>query len=237
MTFSMKRVMAIFNKDLKDLSKNMYVSTSILMPLVLAAIYGRMADELSIDAYYLVINLAFTMTATFIQCAIIAEEKEKNTLRGLMLSPATVVEIFSGKSLVAFSLTAVTIIVSCLFMEYNPENIVLVAVGMIVSTLFYLALGTLFGLLARTVVEASVIIMPVVFLFGFGSLIESLIDKYPFLSVAEYLPNMQIIDLASKVQAGSGLADVWPHLGIMTIWFLVTAFITIVVFKKKEIDA
>ncbi|TXL63686.1 ABC transporter permease [Cerasibacillus terrae] len=237
MTFSMKRVLAIFNKDLKDLSKNMFVSTSILMPLVLAAIYGRMAEDLSIESYYLVINLAFTMTATFIQCAIIAEEKEKNTLRGLMLSPATIPEIFSGKSLVAFLLSIVTIVVSSIFMEYYPENVALVAVAIVVSTLFYIALGTLLGLLARSVVEASVIIMPVVFLLGFGSFIETLMDKYPILHFAEYLPNLQLIEFATKVQAGSGLTDVWSHLSVITAWFLIVSFLTIVIFKKKEIDA
>src|SRR5690625_408667 len=107
MTFSLKRMNAIFQKDLKDLSKNIYVGTSLLMSIILAIFYGKMG-EIPIEMHYLIINLALVAVAFFVQCAIIAEEKEKNTLRGLMFSPATLPEILGGKSLVSFILTCLT---------------------------------------------------------------------------------------------------------------------------------
>lgn len=58
MTISWRRIYAIFQKDVKDLSKNIFVSTTLLMPIVLAIIYGRL-EETSIEIHYLVINLAF----------------------------------------------------------------------------------------------------------------------------------------------------------------------------------
>lgn len=66
-------------------------------------------DIISIETHYLIINLTFVAVAFFIQSAIIAEEKEKHTLRGLMLSPATLPEILTGKSLVSFVVTGVTL--------------------------------------------------------------------------------------------------------------------------------
>lgn len=76
MTFSMKRSMAILYKDYKDVSKNLYVSTTVFLPLVMAAIYGRMGIE-GIDAHYMVINMIFSLVAAYVQCSLIAEEKEK----------------------------------------------------------------------------------------------------------------------------------------------------------------
>lgn len=235
MMFSMKRMNAIFQKDLKDLSKNMYVGTSLIMPFVLAIFYRQM-DVISIEIHYLVINLTFVAITFFIQCAMIAEEKEKNTLRGLMLSPATLSEILAGKSLVSFLMTCTTIFILVKILGYEPTNPGLVIIAMLISTLFYLALGTLLGLLSRTVIEASVIMLPVMFIFGFGSFLEMLIDRYPLLSFTTYLPSQQLIELANKVQSGLGITDVWLNLVVIFAWFAVTATLTVIVYQKREMD-
>lgn len=235
MTFSMKRMYAIFQKDLKDLSKNMFVGSSIIMPIILAAIYGRM-EEIPIEAHYLIINLAFIAVTFFMQCALIAEEKEKNTLRGLMLSPATLPEILGGKSLVSFILTIITVILCVKFTGYEPANLLLISIAIIVSSLFFLALGTLIGLFAKSVVEASVIMLPVMFVFGLGSMLMGLAENYPILAFIEYLPNVQLVDFANKVQTGSEISNVWLHLVIIFAWFVVTAILTVFVFKKREMD-
>lgn len=235
MIFSLKRMNAIFQKDLKDLTKNIYVGTSLLMPVVLAFMYGKMGD-ISIEAHYLIINLTLVAVAFFVQSALIAEEREKNTLRGLMLSPATIPEILSGKSLVSFLITMITIVLCAKLSGYEPNNIILIGIAIIISSLFYLALGTLFGLLSRTVIEASVIMLPVMLVFGFGSFIEIFIEKYPILTFIKFMPNIQLINFAEKVQAGSGIGNVWSHLAIIFIWFIGTAIFTVFVYKKREMD-
>lgn len=235
MTISWRRIYAIFQKDVKDLSKNIFVSTTLLMPIVLAIIYGRL-EETSIEIHYLVINLAFTAVAAFVQCAIIAEEKEKNTLRGLMLSPATTGEILGGKSLVSFILTIVTVVICAKLTGYEPTNLLIISIAVFVSVLFYIALGTLLGLLSKSVAEASVLILPIMFVFGFGTMFQGLMEKYPLLSVAEYLPNIQLIELAKSVQNGAGLTDVWMYLVVILLWAVGTSILTSVVFKKREMD-
>lgn len=235
MTFSMKRMNAIFQKDLKELSKNMYIGTSLIMPILLAIFYGQL-EEVSIELHYLIINLTFVAVGAFIQSAIIAEEKEKNTLRGLMLSPATLPEILSGKSLVSFILTCVTIVICAVITGYEPANFILIAVAIIISSFFYLALGTLMGLLSRSVVEASVVMLPGMFIFGFSSMLIGLMEKYPVLAFIKYLPNQQLIELANKVQDGQGITHIWMHLGVIFVWFIVTALLTVVVFRKREMD-
>lgn len=235
MTFSIKRLNAIFQKDLKDLSKNVYIATSLITPILLALFYGKLGD-ISIEMHYLIINLTFPIVGSFIQCAIIAEEKEKNTLRGLMLSPATLPEILGGKSLVSFLLTCATIVICAVLTGYEPANFILIAVAIIISSFFYLALGTLMGLLSRSIIEASVIMLPAMFVFGFGSMLVGLIDKYPVLAFIKYLPNQQLIDLANKVQNGQGIMHIWTHLGVIFAWFIAATLLTVVVFKKKEMD-
>ena len=235
MTFSWKRIYAIFNKDLKDLSKNMYVSSIVILPIIMAFLYSYMG-EATIDLHFMVINLALASVTAFIQCAVIAEEKEKHTLRGLMLSPASLSEILTGKSLVSFFLTVITIVIGAMITGYEPTNITVIAVAIIVSMLFYLALGTILGLLSRSVLEASVIILPVIFLFGFGSMLMILVEQYPALSFIEYLPNIQLVEIAYDVEAGLGFGDVWVNLLVLLAWAIVTAILMAFVYKRKEMD-
>ena len=64
MIFSVKRTMAIFQKDYKDILKNYFVSSSVLMPLVLAALYGRMGVE-TVNEHYLIFNMTFCLVAAY----------------------------------------------------------------------------------------------------------------------------------------------------------------------------
>ena len=61
-------------------------------------------------------------------------------------------------------------------------------------------------------------------------------DKYPVLSFAEYLPSVQLVEFAKDIQAGSGLVDTWHYLLIILGWLVLAVFLTIAVYRKKELD-
>lgn len=235
MNESIKRVNAIFQKDFKDFSRNIAVSVVLFMPLFVAALYGRMGVD-TLDAHYMIINLTFAMVATFVQCCLIAEEKEQNTLRGLMLSPASTFEILSGKSLLTFVLTILVIVAGALLSEYQPANLLIVSLAIVLSSFFYIALGTLLGLWAKSVMEASVIILPVLGIFSFGSFLLPLAEKYPVLKVVEYLPSVQLIEIASKVENGAGFSETAMQFGIIFIWTAAAGALTALIYKKRMMD-
>ncbi|WP_270180311.1 ABC transporter permease [Alkalihalobacillus sp. CinArs1] len=235
MTFSMRRAYAIFQKDVKDLTKNLFVITTALLPLILAVFYGT-SDLISIETHYTVINLTFAAVAVFIQSALIAEEKEKNTLRGLMLSPATLSEILGGKSALTFLFTIATIVVCSFITGYEPSNLVVVGFAILLSTVFYIALGTLVGLLSKSVMEASVMVLPVMFIFGFGSVLQSFADKYAILAFIEYMPNVQLIELANKVENSVGMTEFLLPLFVIAGWAVVTGICVVIMYKKRALD-
>ena len=236
MTFSMKRVNAIFQKDFKDISRNSAVSITVLMPLIIAFVMGKMNDTIAIEAHYMVINITMVVVGSFIQCSLIAEEKEKNTLRGLMLSPASTLEIIGGKSLLSLITTMIIVVIGAFMTGYRPEHIVVIAISILFTTFFYIGLGTLLGLLAKSVMEASVIIMPFMIVFGFGSMITIFADKYPILKVINYTPNVQLTEIAVKIESGVGLGEVWLNFGIIALWIIAVYALTDVVFKKRKMD-
>ncbi|MCG7343610.1 ABC transporter permease [Sporosarcina sp. ACRSL] len=235
MMISLKRVNAIFQKDFKDFSRNYAVSTVIFIPILLGAFYGRMG-VVSIESHYMLINMSFSMVAAFVQCCLIAEEKEKNTLRGLMLSPATTADILGGKSLLTFIMTMVVVFFTAFLAEYKPANIAVIAVAVVLSSVFYIALGTLLGLYSKSVLEASVIVMPVIIVFSLGGFVTLVVEKYPILQAATYLPNLQLIELATMVEAGAGFADVFVELAIILGWVIAAIMLTVVIYRKRMVD-
>ncbi|WP_342506500.1 ABC transporter permease [Sporosarcina sp. FSL K6-2383] len=235
MTFSMKRVNAILQKDFKDISRNSAVSITALMPLILAFFFGKMGD-VSLEVHYMVINFSMITVGSFVQCSLIAEEKEKNTLRGLMLSPASTLEILGGKSLLSLIATMIIVVIGAFFTGYQPEHMVVMAIAILFSSFFFIGLGTLLGLLAKSVMEASVIILPFMFIFGFGSMFMMFAEKYPILKVIDYTPNMQLMDIAVKMESGVGLGGVWLNFSIIALWIIAVFALTAVVFKKRKMD-
>ncbi|MDW0114952.1 ABC transporter permease [Sporosarcina saromensis] len=235
MNISLKRVNAIFQKDFKDFSRNWAVSSVLFVPIGLGFMYGRAGVE-DLTSHYLLINLAMAMVATFVQCCLIAEEKEKNTLRGLMLSPASTMEIIGGKSLLSFILTLGVIVLTSYLSGYQPADTAVIVVAVVLSSLFYIAIGTILGLYSKSVMEASLIVMPVILIFSLGSFITQLADSYPILKVALYLPNIQLIELATKVEAGGSFGDVLVELGIIAAWVVVSFIATNIIYRKRMID-
>lgn len=171
MIFSFKRVNAIFIKDWKDLQRNSYILFTLAIPLVFAAMLGRMNAATDVLSTY-PINLALIIAGAFIQAAMVAEEKEKNTLRGLLLSPASTLEILIGKSALSGLMTILVIIGSIIFSGYTVPSLPLFSLSTLLGLVFYLATGTILGLLSRTVMETSIIGMPVLIIFGMSSMFK-----------------------------------------------------------------
>lgn len=182
MNLSIKRIQAIFMKDYKEFSRNYAISTMIFLPLILAFFYNKSGAD-SLQMYFLPINMTFAIVTTFVQCCLIAEEKENNTLRSLMMSPATMWDILIGKSALVFSVTAVILALTIFFLGFSPANVLVLSIGLVISTIFYLAVGIICGLFTKTVMEASVAVLPVMAIFSFGPLALMLAETYPILDI------------------------------------------------------
>ncbi|RWZ54649.1 ABC transporter permease [Halobacillus fulvus] len=232
MTFSFQRVYAIFSKDLKDLSKNLYVSTAFFLPLFYAFMLGRIEGAEASYLIPLITNMTLASVGAYIQAAIIAEEKEKGTLRGLMLSPASTAEILTGKSVLSVLISVIVTAISWMILDVAIDVPIAGWAGFALLFVFYVALGTLLGLLAKTLIEASIIILPVIFILGMGSMFQGLLGDSILVDVLTYLPNMQA-ELLFQVE-GSG--EMWQALGLIAAWTVLTVGLAVVVYKKRMVD-
>ncbi len=235
MTFSIKRVNAIFIKDWKDLQRNSYVIFTLAIPLVFAAWLGRIGeDNVAMSTYP--INLALVIAGAFIQAAMVAEEKEKNTLRGLLLSPASTLEILVGKSSLSAVMTIVIIIGSIFLSGYEVPSILFFSISLLLGLIFYLAIGTILGLLSRTVMETSIIGMPVLILFGMSSMFKLMVENETLLKIIDYLPSEQLSAIWFDLSNGEGFSEIIENMLVLLLWAAVSIVITVIIYKKRRVD-
>lgn len=234
MNLSINRMRAVFIKDYKEFSRNYAISSMVLLPLFLAFMYNKMGAD-TVQMYFLPINMALAMVTTFIQCCLIAEEKENNTLRSLMMSPATMADILIGKSALVFLITAVILALTIFLLGFSPANLFVLIFGLILSIIFYLAVGIICGLFTKTVMEASVAVIPVMGVFSFGPMGLPLADTYPILTVLKWLPSSQLLLLEEHSIAGA-TSGIWTSLLVIAAWAIVSLLIANVLFKKRMTD-
>ena len=235
MNMSMKRMQAIFMKDYKEFSRNYAVSVMVFLPLFLALFYNKSGVN-SIEAYSLTINMTLAIVTAFIQCCLIAEEKESNTLRSLMMSPASIADILIGKSALVFSISAVILALTIYLLGYKPANILVLSLALVISILFYIAIGLICGLFTKTVMEASLAVLPVMGVFSFGPMALALCEKYPFVKIAEWLPSAQLNILAKGLETAMPVKEIAVSLVIMGGWTIAAFAIASMLYKKRMTD-
>lgn len=229
MNISIARIQAIFMKDYKEFSRNYAISIVMFMPLIVAFFYKQAGDH-SISSIFMTVNLTFGMVTTFVQACLIAEETERNTLRSLLLSPASLGDILIGKSTLVSVVSAIIIGICFYFFSYMPSIMVIVALT--ISLFFYSALGTICGLFTKSTMEASLAVMPVLILFSFGPSALAFAERYPILQIAEWLPSSQLLLLTDA----SSTMDFALPIIVIAVWSIVAWIVTMILCKKRMVD-
>ncbi|MCY8231500.1 ABC transporter permease [Priestia endophytica] len=234
MILSYKRIQAIFMKDWKDLMRNSYVLVTLALPLVFAIMYDRMGAG-EVGALF-AINFAFVIAGAFIQSAMVAEEKEKNTLRGLLLSPASIIEVFIGKSLLS-AFATIFIIVGCILLSnYEIPSLGLFILLSLINIITFIGIGTMLGLVSKTVMETSIIGMPILIVFGMASTIKAMMENETILNIIEYLPSEQFSSALIELSKGAELGDITKNIAVLGVWAIVAVVATIITYKKRRFD-
>jgi len=228
------RIQAIFEKDIKDFMKNTMTIFMPTVPIIIAFFYSRMGnsmeEELPLMIVYLVVGIAFSSVTTGSMMMLMAEENEKKTLRGLIMSPATYIDIIIGKSLVTAVITFISLGISLLIMGSTVLFDVQHIIGIIILFLFFLFLGIGVGLFVKTVGMTTAYLMPIMFIFGFTPMVDLLgfSSDSLIIKVTKYMPLPQLVEMG---ETGS-----WSAIGIVVIWTVIAALFAIICFQRVKKD-
>src|SRR5699024_6328878 len=157
-----------------DFMKNMILILMPVVPIVLSLFYRQMGagEGMPLSVIYIIVGVVFTTVTANCIMAMMAEEKEKKTLHGLTMSPASFLDVIIGKSLVTGLMTLITLVITLTIVGIDPILNIRDLIGLVLLFLFFLLLGIGVGLFAKSVSATSAYIMPIMFAFGFTPMID-----------------------------------------------------------------
>lgn len=178
-------------------------------------------DASTLNTVYPVVALMFSFyTALFLVPTLLIEEKEKKTIRMLMVSPASFTDIVVGKSLVTlgYQLILTLALFGIVAMNEHVGNIALLAPFILLGSGLCLALGLLFGCIFQTATAATgvgggigsvLILLPAILAGPLGQLVlgNSSIGQVLKVLPTYYIADALYIALLNQNQLGRVLLD------------------------------
>ena len=229
----MNNVAAIFKKQLKDTLKNKTVLIQFILFPVMTLIMNNAIKIQDMPENFFV-NLFATMyigmaPLTSIS-AIISEEKEKNTLRVLIMSNVKPYEYLLGVGSYVWFACMLGGVVICAAGGYDLQTSIVFMCIMAVGILTSLLIGAIIGVWSKTQMMATSVAVPVMMIFSFVpmlSLFNSTIEKMAKVIYSEQISRMlgQINDLEFDVM----------NVGVIGVNILIAAVIFVVIFKKSKL--
>lgn len=242
MEATLRKTGALLGKDAKDLLKNPTMVVSCLMPIAFMALYGQMSSAPTGESgefwsLYLQ-TMALCMTAGMVGSMTIlyaiAEEKEKNTLRTLMLANVGSGQILASRALVSF-ITIAAVDVACYLVLKAPLDGLLpyLAIGLLGSVPIVM-ISLLLGMAARDQMTAGVYSIPIVLvamLPGFAQINDALSKAAP------YFPTGGTEKLLTLAAEGSLFTvDAVQPLMVTVVWIAASILAFALLYKRLSCD-
>ena len=170
MQMSRKKVVAIFRKQIKDTLKNKEVLIQFIMFPVIATIMQNSIRIEDMPRNYFVILFAtmyIGMSPLTSTASILAEEKEKNTLRVLLMSNVKASEYLLGVGSYIFLICMLGSVIFAVVGQYRGIEFVLFLSIMALGILISILIGAGIGTLSKNQMSATSVTVIVMLIFSF----------------------------------------------------------------------
>lgn len=242
MKLRMHTLAVLIKKDFRLMFTNKNMLIMILLPIGFAVLYQTIFGD--VKEAGMPSNFVLTLCELLNLSAIpltglvmmVAEEKEKNTLRVLMLSDVSALEyIFSKIISVLVLMELITIVIffiTATQLSYLPMFLLVTTVTSISMLLF----GSVVGLLSKDQMSTSTLSTPLMILFLIPPMFQNMnevIDK-----IASIVPTTRMMAIINDAMNGMSILS-QEHLldfGIILAWILLGVVTFAMMYRKKGFD-
>ena len=242
MKLRMHTLAVLIKKDFRLMFTNKNMLIMILLPIGFAVLYQTIFGD--VKEAGMPSNFVLTLCELLNLSAIpltglammVAEEKEKNTLRVLMLSDVSALEyIFSKIISVLVLMELITIVIffiTATQLSYLPMFLLVTTVTSISMLLF----GSVVGLLSKDQMSTSTLSTPLMILFLIPPRFQNMnevIDK-----IASIVPTTRMMAIINDAMNGMSILS-QEHLldfGIILAWILLGVVTFAMMYRKKGFD-
>jgi len=228
-----KKVTAIFMKQVKDTFKNKEVLIQFMMFPVRATIMQNSIHIDDMPRNYFVILFAtmyIGMSPLTSMAAILAEEKEKNTLRVLLMSNVKASEYLFGVGSYIFLICMLGSLVFAVVGQYRGTEFIvflfIMALGIFISMLIGAGIGTL----SKNQMSATSVTVIVMMIFAFLPMI-SMFNKV-IAKVSRFTFSQQLNDLMNEIGTISLKID---SIVILLVNMIIALFIFVLAYRRCKL--
>ena len=227
-------IKAIFLKQLKDTFRNKTILIQFLLFPIMALIMESSMNSSDLPERYFVQLFAIMYVGMAPLCsmaAVLAEEKEKNTLRVLLLSNVKPREYLLGVGSYIWLACMLGTVALAWVGEYSGKELVLflllMGFGHMVSILF----GGIIGILSKSQMAATSITIPFMMILAFLPMISMFNDKVKLYS--QFLYTQQMNNIISNISETVVLPS---NLGFILLNAIIVFFVFLLVYHKYGLE-
>lgn len=241
MEFSIRKVSGLIKKDFKDLLRNINILFMCIIPILLCFIYSAMivknsGENLSkLFALNQCVNINVTIICGFIIAMLIAEEKEKNTMRTLFLSGISPLEFLTGKAFITILITIAINIVMFFILKMDLHYLYKFIIVSTLVALSMIILGALVGLLSQNQMATGTIGTPI---FMAIYIIPIFANKnYIINKISSLIPTYNLDILMERIFTGKVLNfNFFYNIIVIIAWIIILALVFVYSYIKKGLD-
>ena len=241
MTRSIRMVCALFQKDAKDTLQNMNVMILVALPLLFSVLYSNIFKDMAADMPpHFLLNMVTGMTLALVPTSflsmLVAEEKEKNTLRVLMLSGVKAPEFITSKVLLTLLLVE-ALSTACFFVTGGEGRMLPTYLFLVtLASIGLLLIGATIGLLCKDQMSTGVLATPISLVLLLPPMLGNI--NGVLAAIAKFTPIEWVLQLFLLVQDGGRLLSVEGARGMLTLlgWIVLSALLFGAVYRWRRLD-
>ena len=230
----MRNIDAVFMKQIKETLKNKTILIQFLMfPVMVIIMENAVKIEDMPEHFFVKLFAVMFVGMAPLTCmsAIISEEKEKNTLRALMMSNVRPFEYLMGVGMYVWLMCMAGAAVFAVCGGYSGMDfcvfMLIMAVGILLSELT----GAVIGMFSRNQMSATSVTVPVMMIFSFLPMLSMFNESIEKIARITYSQQMSILI------NGLGTAEIKAEsVVVIAVNFIVMAVLFAVAFKKKGLS-
>lgn len=240
MNISARKLQVLFKKDFIDYFKNPALVLCGMVPLMFVLLYKfinipNLQGEL--DDFLLTLGMVInsSMCALIIPATSIAEEKEKFTLRTLILSNVSAMEFFLAKILVTTVIVMLGNVLIFFISGADLEGLAAYILCCFLGNICAVMLSSVIGIMSRDQASSSALQVPVMLVFVLPPMFASTGKLMQFLS--EITPYGAMLRLYYGLSEGGVPArKMFFAAGVSAAWIVASVILFIYLYKKKGSD-
>lgn len=230
----MKNITAVFLKQIKETFRNKTILIQFLMfPVMVIIMENAIKLENMPEHFFVKLFAVMFVGMAPLTCmsAIISEEKEKNTLRALMMSNVKPFEYLLGVGAYVFIMCIIGAVVFAVCGGYEGKDFLVFMTVMGAGILLSSLTGAVIGVFSKNQMSATSITIPVMMIFSFLPMLSMFNESIEKVARITYSQQMSILI------NGIGNSAIKPEsIIIIAVNFVVASILFTLAFRKKGLE-